>query len=145
MTPIFNVPWAAPLAAIWWTVICLMSNISMVLMATRNSTSRTSISMAQTSICPGLRATNRIVDCDRSRSRWSLQRNRNGGRTGGSRMKMGDVVSFEDRCYRVGSCMTHTSIELVELRNPLIGLWVSRNEVYKIPAKSRHDQQNARA
>ncbi len=49
-------------------------------------------------------------------------------------MKTGDIVRFMDKRYRVGTCMTHTSIELIELSHPLIGLWVSRDEVHEVLA-----------
>ena len=45
-------------------------------------------------------------------------------------MKMGDVVCYQDQAYRVGTCMTSTSIELVELNAPTRGHWVGRDQVY---------------
>ena len=71
-----------------------------------------------------------------------FQENLNGGRTGDSYMKMGDVVRFKDKYYCVGLCKTRTSIELLELKNPLIGLWVSRNEVCEIDPEDQCHQQN---
>lgn len=44
-------------------------------------------------------------------------------------IKSGDVVCYRDQAYRVGICMTNTSIELVELNAPSRGHWVGRNEV----------------
>ena len=44
-------------------------------------------------------------------------------------MKIGDMVCYREQAYRVGICMTNTSIELVELNAPSRGLWVGRNEV----------------
>lgn len=52
---------------------------------------------------------------------------------GKSDMKAGDVVCYRDQTYRVGTCMTRTSIELVELNTPSQGLWVGRDEVYQTP------------
>ncbi len=60
-------------------------------------------------------------------------------------MKMGDVVRFMDRCYRVGSNMTEASIELVELKRPLIGLWVSRDEVREVAPKDQCHLQDTPA
>ncbi len=48
-------------------------------------------------------------------------------------MKVGEVVRFRDQDYRVGECKTHTSIELVELKQESVGLWVSRDEVHELP------------
>ena len=51
--------------------------------------------------------------------------------------KTGDIVRFMDRHYRVGKSMTHASIELIDLKQPLQGLWVSRD---MIQAMSPGDQ-----
>lgn len=63
----------------------------------------------------------------------------------GSHMKTGDIVRFMDRCYRVGACMTNTSIELIELKHPLRGLWVSRDEVHAVSPNDQQIQQRQRA
>ena len=55
---------------------------------------------------------------------------------GGFNMKYGDVVCFRNRCYRVGQCMTNTSIELVELKDRFKGLWVSRDEINMVAGAS---------
>ena len=47
----------------------------------------------------------------------------------GSEMKTGDIVPFMGKLYRVGRNMTDVSVELVELKHPLRGLWVSRDAV----------------
>jgi hypothetical protein len=52
---------------------------------------------------------------------------------GGADMKVGDVVGFRGRNYRVGLNGTDISIELVELKRESVGLWVSRDEVYEVP------------
>ena len=52
---------------------------------------------------------------------------------GGADMKVGDVVGFRGRNYRVGLNGTDISIELVELKQESVGLWVSRDEVYEVP------------
>ena len=44
-------------------------------------------------------------------------------------MKVGEVVRFRGRDYRVGPCRTDTSIELVDMKQASVGLWVSRAEV----------------
>jgi hypothetical protein len=44
-------------------------------------------------------------------------------------MKVGDVVCYRDRPYRVGISRTDTSIELVEINEPARGVWVCRDEV----------------
>ncbi len=56
-------------------------------------------------------------------------------------MKTGDTVRFMDRRYRIGTCMTSTSIELLEMRNPLRGLWVSRDEVHAVSQSDQGDEQ----
>jgi len=56
-------------------------------------------------------------------------------------MKTGDIVRFMDKHYRVGTCMTRTSIELIELECPSIGLWVSRDEVFAVSPKGQGLQQ----
>jgi hypothetical protein len=48
-------------------------------------------------------------------------------------MKVGNVVGFRGRNYRVGLNGTDISIELVELKRESVGLWVSRDEVYEVP------------
>lgn len=48
-------------------------------------------------------------------------------------MKVGDIVRFRGRNYRVGANRTDTSIELVELKQESVGLWVSRDEVHEVP------------
>jgi len=45
-------------------------------------------------------------------------------------MKNGDVVLYRDRTFHVGTNMTNTSIELLELNEPAKGWWVCRDEVY---------------
>lgn len=60
-------------------------------------------------------------------------------------MKTGDLVRFMGRCYRVGACMTNTSIELIELEYPLRGLWVSRDEVCAVLATDQKNQQRTPA
>jgi len=52
-------------------------------------------------------------------------------------MKVGDVVHFRGRNYRVGVNRTDISIELVELKQRSVGLWVSRDEVYELPQRSK--------
>ena len=44
-------------------------------------------------------------------------------------LKTGDIVRCMGKHYRVGTSMTHASIELVDLKRPLQGLWVSRDKV----------------
>jgi hypothetical protein len=56
---------------------------------------------------------------------------------GGAEMKIGDVVGFKGRNYRVGLNGTDISIELVELKRESVGLWVSRDEVYELPQGSK--------
>ena len=51
-------------------------------------------------------------------------------------MKVGKVVRYRGRNYRVGVNRTDTSIELVELKQESLGLWVSRDEVYEVPQGS---------
>ncbi|MCF7976036.1 MAG: hypothetical protein K9N55_19620 [Phycisphaerae bacterium] len=51
-------------------------------------------------------------------------------------MKIGKVVRYRGRNYRVGAHRTDTSIELVELKQQSVGLWVSRDEVYEVPQGS---------
>ena len=51
-------------------------------------------------------------------------------------MKVGDVVRYSGRDYRVGLSKTETSIELVELKQRSRGLWVSRDEVQEVPRDS---------
>ena len=48
-------------------------------------------------------------------------------------MKVGKLVRYRGRDYRVGVNRTDTSIELVELQQKSLGLWVSRDEVYEVP------------
>ena len=48
-------------------------------------------------------------------------------------MKVGEVVRFRGKDYRVGPHKTKTSVELVELKDGERGLWVSREEVCKAP------------
>jgi hypothetical protein len=60
-------------------------------------------------------------------------------------MKTGDIVRFMDKRYRVGTCMTHTSIEHIELEHPLIGLWVSCDEVHEALATDQQIQQKTLA
>ncbi|NQV31724.1 MAG: hypothetical protein HQ515_03475 [Phycisphaeraceae bacterium] len=62
-----------------------------------------------------------------------------------SNLKTGDMVRFMDRRYRVGTCMTSTSIELNELEYPLRGLWVSRDEVHAVSPDDQKIQQKQRA
>jgi hypothetical protein len=52
-------------------------------------------------------------------------------------MKVGDVVGFRGRDYRVGLNRTDLSIELVELKQRSVGLWVSRDEVNELPQGSK--------
>jgi hypothetical protein len=58
-------------------------------------------------------------------------------------MKLGDVVRYRGRDYRVGPCRTDTSIELVEMERESVGLWVSRAEVLEIPPVSGHSPDRA--
>ena len=51
-------------------------------------------------------------------------------------MKVGDVVHFRGRNYHVGVNRTDISIELVELKQQSVGLWVSRDEVYEVSQES---------
>ena len=44
-------------------------------------------------------------------------------------MKVGELVHFRGKDYRVGPSKTKASIELVELENESRGLWVSRDQV----------------
>ena len=53
-------------------------------------------------------------------------------------MKVGEVVRFRGRDYRVGPCRTDTSIELVEMKQASVGLWVSRDEVVEDRKGSDH-------
>ena len=55
---------------------------------------------------------------------------------GGTDMKVGKVVRYRGRDYRVGVNRTDTSIELVELKQQSVGLWVSRDEVHAVPQGS---------
>lgn len=48
-------------------------------------------------------------------------------------MKVGRIVRYRGRDYRVGVNRTDTSIELVELKQQSMGLWVSRDEVSEVP------------
>ena len=55
-------------------------------------------------------------------------------------MKVGEVVHFRDQDYRVGVCRTNTSIELVELKQESVGLWVSRDEVHEASQGSEQSE-----
>jgi hypothetical protein len=61
---------------------------------------------------------------------------------GGADMKVGDVVGFRGRNYRVGLNGTDISIELVELKRESVGLWVSRDEVYDVPQPQGQPEQS---
>jgi hypothetical protein len=50
-------------------------------------------------------------------------------------MNVGEVVTYQNQRYRVGECITKTSVELVELKDKSKGLWVCRSKVRKIPRK----------
>jgi hypothetical protein len=56
---------------------------------------------------------------------------------GGTNMNVGDVVRFRGRDYHVGPSRTDTSIELVELKQDTVGLWVSRAEIHELPPISK--------
>ena len=58
-------------------------------------------------------------------------------------MKVGDVVRFRGRDYRVGQSKTDTSIELVEMKQESVGLWVNRAEVLEVPQASGHSPDSA--
>jgi hypothetical protein len=55
---------------------------------------------------------------------------------GGTDMNVGDVVRFRGRDYHVGPSRTNTSIELVELKQEKVGLWVSLAEIDELPSTS---------
>ena len=62
---------------------------------------------------------------------------------GGTDMKVGQIVRYRGRDYRVGVNRTDTSIELVELKRKSVGLWVSRDEVFKVPQGSEQSIDSA--
>jgi len=62
---------------------------------------------------------------------------------GGTKMNVGDVVRFRGRDYHVGPSRTDTSIELLELKQETVGLWVSRAEIRELPAMSKTPMNKA--
>jgi hypothetical protein len=56
-------------------------------------------------------------------------------------MKTGDVVCYRNKFFQVGVNMTRTSIELIELKEPAKGWWVSRDEVQKMPHQTQTADQ----
>ena len=58
-----------------------------------------------------------------------------------AKMKVGEVVRFRGKDYRVGPYRTKTSVELVELKEGSRGLWVSRNEIRKVSGSQTTTEQ----
>ena len=58
-------------------------------------------------------------------------------------MNVGDVVRFRGRDYHVGPSRTDTSIELLELQQETVGLWVDRAEIDELPPISKPSTNNA--
>jgi len=62
---------------------------------------------------------------------------------GGTKMNVGDVVRFRGRDYHVGPSRTDTSIELVELKQETVGLWVDLAEIRELPPLSKPSMNTA--
>ncbi len=58
-------------------------------------------------------------------------------------MKVGEIVAYKGKGYRVGVCRTDVSIELVELSCGSRGLWVTLAEVDKVSWTSQEQNRQA--